>query len=468
MFKESLMITDDFEGVIAQTDNITWKAGNITVYQSSLVVGRRRSFTENIEWYPVVAGNHTLSFQAGNYAAKNMNISVGFVSDNVIYPSIGCPSILTKGDSEPLTILLSEERHASDDSIQIHYVELETINGTGIYTLNNGTIELATWIHAGIDTVEDELIISYNISSIPPGFYNLSVTTTHETIYTWPHAVYIIDDEPTEYQFIQLTDTHIGKTYNLINEKDTLKQVFTFINEEVQTDFVIISGDLIDWWKMNRNYNVWEEFKDALTTCNTPVFTTPGNHERYEHGIRRLHIPYTDNSPYHRYINPLNDYAFTYGNINFILFDSGYDWSRWETSPEASGLTNTQHYLLQNELGTTIMNQIITMHHPAVNTKDDRGLFRVPDDHPSGNNECIAFNRKELITYCTNNNVTLVLTGHTHENHVLNSKGEEPTNPNERPLFIQTSSTTLNRIYKGGRLIEINNGTVLSYDLFSI
>jgi len=151
--------------------------------------------------------------------------------------------------------------------------------------------------------------------------------------------------------------------------------------------------------------------------------------------------------------------------------DSGYEYSRWEIqpkiwnpTPEGSGLKTTQMYFLENTWGNNQMNQIITMHHPAVNDKNDTAIGALPNDLPSGNDECIAFNRGAFISYCFANNVSLVLTGHTHENHVFTSQGKETGNYSAWPLFIQTDSATMNGQNNGGRVVHIKNSAVLNYE----
>jgi UDP-2,3-diacylglucosamine pyrophosphatase LpxH len=121
-------------------------------------------------------------------------------------------------------------------------------------------------------------------------------------------------------------------------------------------------------------------------------------------------------------------------------------------------------YLLMNHWGNDQMNQIIAMHHPAVNDKNDTGIGAIPNDLPSGNDECIAFNRGAFITYCQMHNVSLVLTGHTHENHVFTVDGKETSNYSAWPLFVQTDSATLSGQDNGGRVVSIKNSAVISYE----
>jgi predicted MPP superfamily phosphohydrolase len=349
-------------------------------------------------------------------------------------------------------------------------VSLQTIDGTDSYQLEDHIGKWYTWINAGEDIVEDEIIVSYDINSIPEGFYNITVITTTGN-YTWPHAVQIINTEPTDYTVVQLSDIHLGKYSNPVNKKKELTRLFTYINEIIHPEFVILSGDSVDWYNQKSHRNVYVDLQQAILQCDSPVYTVPGNHERYGNSLLFLYSPYKNLTPYHRYLNPLSDYSLLYGAMNFVFLDSGYEYSRWEiqpqiwnTTPEGSGLTNTQMYLLEHTWGTPQMNQIITMHHPAVNDKNDTSLGALPNDLPSGNDECIAFNRGAFITYCDENNVSVVLTGHTHENHVFTSLGKETTNYSAWPLFVQTDSATMNRQNNGGRIIQIHNSAVVSYE----
>jgi UDP-2,3-diacylglucosamine pyrophosphatase LpxH len=121
-------------------------------------------------------------------------------------------------------------------------------------------------------------------------------------------------------------------------------------------------------------------------------------------------------------------------------------------------------HLLENVWGSQQLNKIITMHHLAVNDKNDTGLGALPNDLPSGNDECIAFNRGAFISYCITHNVSLVLTGHSHENHVFTILGKETQNYSAWPLFVQTQSATMSGWDNGGRVVHIWEGTVIDYE----
>jgi predicted MPP superfamily phosphohydrolase len=472
-FNETLIVTNDFQGLVFKSWGAEWKCGTFSFNKREINIGKLPYYIKIIDWYPVIVGNHTLSFKAGDFVEKIKKISVSFDTEHIIFPSIGCPSIISREESEYLLIVVSEDRRISDSICTINKITLTNIFNDSTYTLNDYIYLSNDWILTGENLVEDEIILHCPIVGIPDGFYNITVATAKDE-YFWAHAVKIVDEESTKYHIVQLTDTHIGKTYNLIDEKEVLIHIIRNINEEIYPDFIVISGDLIDWYNSRINRNFFIELHDILTTSNSPVYTIPGNHDRYENRLLFLYNPYYDLSNYHRYINPISDYSFEYGDINYIFLDSGYDYSRWEIklniwnpTPEGSGLTNSQMYLIEKELGNNKFNQSIIMHHPAVNERDDYGLFPVPDTLPSGNDECIVLNRARFIDYCLFNNISLVLSGHTHNNKILNFLGEESTDLFAFPLFIQTESSTCNRREIGGRVIHVNNGQVVELDYIS-
>ena len=469
-FNETITITDEFSGFAITDGVMKWISGNLTESHKNVTIGILPKYTRKIPWYPSVVGNHTLHVSAGETSEKQLNMSVGFDVQGIITPSLGCPTIISKNTTNELSITLSEERSIAEGPAQIAQVTLQSIDGTSSYQIDDQTGKWSTWINAGVDVVEDETIVSYDITSIPEDFYNLTVITSTAN-YTWPHAVKIINTEPTNYTIVQLSDIHIGKYSNAVNKKKELIRLFTYINEIIHPEFVILSGDSVDWYNQKSKRNPYIDLQEAILQCDSPVYTVPGNHERYTNSVLFLYFPYTNLTPYHQYLNPLSDYSLHYGAVNFVFIDSGYEYSRWEIqpkiwnlTPEGSGLTNTQMYLLKNTLGASQTNQLIIMHHPAVSDTNDTGLGVLPNDLPSGNNECIAMNRGAFITYCLENNVSLVLTGHTHKNHVFTSLGKETTNYTAWPLFIQTGSATMSKQNNGGRIIQIQNSAVASYE----
>lgn len=469
-FEQTLTVTDEFTGFVAVEGEMTWVSGTILLSVVNITVGALPRYVKKIPWYPSIVGNHTFIVSTETSESKPLNISVGFDVEGIISPSLGHPSLLWKDSTSQLFVTLSEERPNADKPVEILQIELQDIFSPASYRVEHPPVSWYSWVTAGPDIIEDEVIVSYDIQSIPEGFYNLCLMTAKNN-YSWPHAVRIWDSEPKDCIIVQLTDIHIGKYSNFVNKKKELIRLFSYMNEHIQPDFVILSGDSVDWYNQRASRNAYQELREALLTCNAPVFTLPGNHERYSNSLLFLYFPFTNLTGYHRFLNPLSDYSMTFGGAHFVFLDSGYEYSRWEVqpkiwyqTPEGSGLSSTQMYLLENHWGDANKNQVIVLHHPAVNDVNDTGFGALPNDLPSGNNECIAFNRAAFITYCLSNNVSLVLSGHTHENKVLNFIGKNPEDATAWPLFIQTQSATMNRRNNGGRVIQIKDELIVSYE----
>ncbi len=470
ILNQTLIVTDEFAGFVSVSGEMKWITGTVMIGEMNISIGKLPRYIKKIPWYPSIVGNHTISVTTATSTSTHLNVSVGFDVEGIIVPSLGSPALINKDIKNHLVVTISEERNKSEELTQVLQMGLYDIHNPASYVFENQSMTWSTWVNAGPDIIEDELMVSYDIENIPEGFYNLSVTTAKDT-YRWPHAVRIRNSAPTEYSIVQLSDIHIGKYSNPVNKKKELTRLFTYIDEHIHPDFVILSGDSVDWYNQRYRRSSYLELQEALLSSRTPVFTVPGNHERYSNSLLFLYFPFTNLTAYHHFLNPLNDYSLSIGAVNFVFLDSGYEYSRWEVqpkiwslTPEGSGLSTTQIYLLDTEWGAPEKNQVIILHHPAVNDVNDTGLGAVPNDLPSGNNECIARNRGAFISYCVSNNVSLILSGHTHKNKVLTDLGKTPDNPSAWPLFIQTQSATLSRQNNGGRVIRIKDNYILSYD----
>jgi len=260
------------------------------------------------------------------------------------------------------------------------------------------------------------------------------------------------------FTFVHITDVHIGcSDLNISEERckeSTERSVerFTDIIEMINilrqdVDFVLITGDLVEYGEVD----FFGKFYDALESLDQKikVYIIPGNHDRY------TTYGFGDNlTSYHDFIkaNPdinhgieflletgSDNYPFEHNDYLFIGLDSGRDVNPLVFS--GSGLSNDQIMGL-NSLPYGIP-KIIFMHHPAVD--DIWSYFSDPR---------IQHNRPEFINYCKDNNVSLVLTGHTHKDKIFNAKGKRvDINSNDRPLFIQTTSV---KDYSKCRVIQVS------------
>ena len=176
-FTETLTVMDEFEGIIVQSSEAQLKTGSVLIDQKEITIGKLPRYTKKITWYPVVVGNHSLHFTLGSYPVNLQNISVGYDFENIIFPSLGCPSLICKDKTDKLTVVISEERYILEDPIEIYRAELQPINDPSIYLLYNQTVQFRTWLYVNEDEVEDNLILSYDTNNIPGGFYNIKLIT---------------------------------------------------------------------------------------------------------------------------------------------------------------------------------------------------------------------------------------------------------------------------------------------------
>jgi hypothetical protein len=229
------------------------------------------------------------------------------------------------------------------------------------------------------------------------------------------------------FTFVHITDVHMGWSEEIfilgpiaitITSKRILSAAIDKINE-INPDFILDTGDIAEKGSM---YDAYWAYRDALDSLNDiKIYTVSGNHDWYNfwYGIGNLKnyediiIP-TRPSDYDPLISPddHNNYYFEHKSYLFVGLDTGWDVG----GPlfQGSGLSTKQIEGLHNinpELKEK--RKIIFMHHPAIN-----GLW------PTAGHWCIKNNRLNFIDYCFNNEVSLVLTGHTHEDKVFNIVGE--------------------------------------------
>jgi predicted MPP superfamily phosphohydrolase len=282
----------------------------------------------------------------------------------------------------------------------------------------------------------------------------------------------------TPFTFVHMTDVHIGYIINPSGMDESIEK-FTDTLQDIKRhnpDFILSPGDMVEY----NNPDFFKAYVELLKSIDITVYNTPGNHDR-----RDLLAQGNDLTNYNAIIKPINgpvevfgdfdDYYFDWGEYRFIGLDSGADYSvepdihtPFLSTPEGDGLYPDQIVNLNNDMDPNIP-KIIFMHHPVINIDDDAYLNDMADPVPNncqeygGNDACVAFCRCGFIDYCVNNNVELVLTGHTHKDYVKtvsNDLGIHET------CFIQTRSATKDPDpfnYHGYRVIKINAGEVIPH-----
>jgi predicted MPP superfamily phosphohydrolase len=221
------------------------------------------------------------------------------------------------------------------------------------------------------------------------------------------------------YYFIQLSDTHIDA--GSVNQ-GALNRLLATLNHirnfNPPPKFIIISGDLGDTGCV-ANYDSFQSCfygNDSQmyldVALKIPAYICPGNHDQRIYGLipYDLCFDYPDENGYHCYSK-------SFENTKILSVDSGCDvwWGGdwippWNLGnalkmPEGAGLEQATIDWLGNVLNNNKINIIFT-HHPVLNDYEcwDDGAFR--------------WRKDSFLTQCVNNQVGLVLSGHTHRGDV--------------------------------------------------
>ncbi|RKX50988.1 MAG: hypothetical protein DRP25_04900, partial [Thermotoga sp.] len=268
---------------------------------------------------------------------------------------------------------------------------------------------------------------------------------------------------PPDFSFAHITDAHFGEPHlkNPLKMKERVDRTTNAITQikdikpKPQPDFVLVTGDLVDCNKEEYFSKFNDVFRDVT------YYVVPGNHDR-----RTSLLSGNDHlEKYEKCIQSSTNFNFYHKGYNFIGLDSGADYDHWtnpDFTPEGSGLEEFQLTKLESFDKTTP--KIIFMHHPVINGVNDGSgsppVNNICTEH-GGNDECIASNRCRFIEYCTDYNVQLVLTGHTHKSYCAQVSNTR---------FIQTPSVTIDKnegedkkINHGYRIIDIKSGEVYPY-----
>jgi predicted MPP superfamily phosphohydrolase len=134
----------------------------------------------------------------------------------------------------------------------------------------------------------------------------------------------------TSFSFVHASDTHICE-----DNADRVRRLREIV-DSLAPAFVIISGDLVlDALRVSEKQarGYYELFQQELSQFSVPVFTVPGNHDKF--GIERhwslvsSEHPLYGNQMYRHYRGP-DYFSFTYGGVHFLGLDTAdYDDLWW-------------------------------------------------------------------------------------------------------------------------------------------
>ncbi len=126
----------------------------------------------------------------------------------------------------------------------------------------------------------------------------------------------------SEFSFVHASDMHFSE-----ENADRMRRLREMV-DSLQPAFVLLTGDLIrDALRVPEEVarGYYELLESELAQYSVPVYTVPGNHEKF--GIER-HLslvsathPLYGNRMYRHYLGP-NYFSFTYGGVHFLGLDT--------------------------------------------------------------------------------------------------------------------------------------------------
>ncbi|MFY1110640.1 MAG: metallophosphoesterase [Methanosarcinaceae archaeon] len=481
-----LPITDEKE-VDVSTSIFTGRysefEGGIIVWNREMndvwVIGLKQPDAKKIldKYYSEGGSNGWLGFPVSNdYINPSGHLQCDFeggyitTADGVIYEAF------EYADQEPPTLSINTpENGESAESYRI-VVSGSALDENGMYCIMVNRNPIA-YYNTNAWNTNVELQAGENKITVTAIDKYYNSVTKEITVYYYP-----------DFSFVHITDVHIGCDPRSLYQKKAAEELkeskirFTKTLDAIgdlnqKPAILLISGDLVEWnhesflWNFRTIIECYKS-QEKMKGHDTSVYCIPGNHDR-----RKWDLLEDDNLVnYHKYITSgpnikdedrfgPDDFTFEHDGYLFIGLDSGEDWSsigEYPFTPEGSGLYDIQIIKLEGMVQN--IPKIIFMHHPVINEGDDQyGTLDlvVPDPKVEngcpeygGNDECISTYRYDFINYCTDYNVQLVLTGHTHKSYeasVLNTR------------FIQTPSATKDKdgYPHGYRIIEVKNGKTI-------
>ncbi len=125
--------------------------------------------------------------------------------------------------------------------------------------------------------------------------------------------------QPDEYLFIQITDTHIGRA-------DLLKEFCARVNDlPLQVQFVVNTGDLmggVDVVVPEQAPRQYDAYVQAVAVLKPPLFNVPGNHEHvgFNNAQADGNHPFFGKGLYPLMLGPMH-YSWDWGPVHFIALD---------------------------------------------------------------------------------------------------------------------------------------------------
>ncbi len=316
-------------------------------------------------------------------------------ASNIVWPRLGNPAILLNGSN--FEILLKGPANITSWSVVLYreYVELSLT-----FDIPKRTESTGIWnINASIP------------ANSPIELFDLVVSVSDNELIE-RNAVHIRNSFPSDFTVVQISDPHVSADDP---DADTRLLSALYQASAARADLVIITGDLVQIG----NERSFQRVYDLVAQSSVPVFLGPGNHD------------VSDGQGYGNYMSFFGEdyYTANIGPDIFVIMTNSHD----------GELNSTQIEWIERDVSAcNAQTKILCIHHPLATLRfyDSEGT-------------------SELIRICNENNVDVVLTGHSHSDQVEKV---------DRTLWIRTTSigahpATEGNGYNGFRVIEFQDGT---------
>ncbi|MFA7170003.1 MAG: metallophosphoesterase, partial [Candidatus Paceibacterota bacterium] len=290
-------------------------------------------------------------------------------------------------------------------------------------------------------------------------------------------------------------------------------------NLDPRPDFILIGGDNVEYNNERWLYDFKAIIDGYSERTGIEIYVVPGNHDRYDsessawsweeknfsggndylkNFLRVMDNPDNTTSLLENMsvIDPMTqeckkvvdlttsggggfnryNYYFEHKGFQFIGLDSGEDIETGDLQPEGGGVNESVMENLTILVESFDVPRIIFMHHPVYANQEDPpynewGGWRVYKDQSRtdtgeiAEDGAIVHNWRNFIDLCNNNDVQLILSGHTHDSVVFNSSDEELNlatwvENKSYPLYLQTQSAGKGDDH-GYRIINVKNGKAI-------
>lgn len=218
-----------------------------------------------------------------------------------------------------------------------------------------------------------------------------------------PNSVAVMEDLNPPFMVFWISDTHYDNRPGQQPQEAQFQRHLWLINF-LSPDFVLVTGDVCN----NPHEVIFQGVYKEMQEFDVPVILIPGNHD---HAVSR--------QPFVKYL-ALSNVSLDVGPVHIVSLDTGPGSLSGALSPEQLS------WLEQDLSATNATVKIVALHHPpfALENRSDANV-------------------QMLVDILLRHNVSLVASGHMHENYVFYEPLLMVTNPNSYGIIEQAVEKAL-------------------------